>query len=84
MAGPPPFSLARPSARLTVHEGLTWWAPLCSLWPAPAHSSLPGCLLLQAKLDVARRGYQPCGEYNAVLFFCIADLGGIDTMYQYR
>ncbi|KAF5843852.1 dynein heavy chain and region D6 of dynein motor-domain-containing protein, partial [Dunaliella salina] len=37
----------------------------------------------QGKIDVARRGYRPCGEYNAILFFCIADLGGIDTMYQY-
>jgi dynein heavy chain len=38
----------------------------------------------QTKIDAARRGYRPCGEYNAVLFFCIADLAGVDAMYQYR
>jgi dynein heavy chain len=31
----------------------------------------------QAKIDAARRGYRSCGEYNAVLFFCIADLAGM-------
>lgn len=41
-------------------------------------------LSAQTKIDGARRGYRPCGEYNAVLFFCIADLAGVDTMYQYR
>lgn len=38
----------------------------------------------QTKIDAARRGYRPCGEYGAVLFFCIADLAGVEPMYQYR
>ena len=37
----------------------------------------------QAEIDEARRGYAPCGAFNSVLFFCIADLAGIDPMYQY-
>jgi len=37
----------------------------------------------QAQIDHARRGYRTCGDYNAVLFFCIADLAAVDTMYQY-
>ena len=36
----------------------------------------------QERIDAARRGYRPCGEYNAALFFCIADLAGVDAMYQ--
>lgn len=37
----------------------------------------------QIKIDEARRGYRTCGEYNATLFFTIADMGGVDAMYQY-
>jgi len=36
-----------------------------------------------AQIDVVRRQYAPCGAANSVLFFCIADLAGIDPMYQY-
>ena len=35
------------------------------------------------EIDVARVGYRPCGTYNAVLFFCVRDIAGIDPMYQY-
>ncbi|KAL6751111.1 dynein heavy chain 5 [Haematococcus lacustris] len=37
----------------------------------------------QAAIDEARVGFSPCGAYNAVLFFCIRDMAGIDPMYQY-
>jgi len=37
----------------------------------------------QAEIDQARKEYAPCGAFNSVLFFCIADLAGIDPMYQY-
>ncbi|CAG9466170.1 unnamed protein product [Pedinophyceae sp. YPF-701] len=37
----------------------------------------------QREIDEARRGYAPCGAFNSVLFFCIADLAGMDPMYQY-
>ena len=30
----------------------------------------------QGRIDLARKGYRTCGEYNAALFFCIADLAG--------
>ncbi len=32
---------------------------------------------------MARVGYQPCGDYTSILFFCISDLAAIDPMYQY-
>lgn len=37
----------------------------------------------QQEIDEARVGYKPCGAYNAILFFCIRDMAGIDPMYQY-
>ncbi|GAX74205.1 hypothetical protein CEUSTIGMA_g1654.t1 [Chlamydomonas eustigma] len=37
----------------------------------------------QAEIDEARTGYKPGGAYNAILFFCIRDMAGIDPMYQY-
>ncbi|KAL2622254.1 hypothetical protein R1flu_002459 [Riccia fluitans] len=37
----------------------------------------------EKNIDAARKGYQSCGYYTAVLFFCISDLGNIDPMYQY-
>ncbi len=37
----------------------------------------------QTRIDSARKGYRMCGEFNAALFFCIADLAGVDAMYQY-
>ena len=37
----------------------------------------------QKEIDDARTGYKPCGSYNAILFFCIRDMAGIDPMYQY-
>ena len=38
----------------------------------------------QKDIDEARTGYKPGGAYNAILFFCIRDMAGIDPMYQYR
>ncbi|KAK3267509.1 hypothetical protein CYMTET_23939 [Cymbomonas tetramitiformis] len=37
----------------------------------------------EKEIDDARRNYKPCGEYTAVLFFCISDLCNIEPMYQY-
>eukprot|EP00798_Chlamydomonas_sp_ICE-L_P020336 gene20336-27098_t len=37
----------------------------------------------QREIDAARVGYRPGGAYNAILFFCIRDMAGIDPMYQY-
>jgi len=37
----------------------------------------------EAAIDLARKNYQPAGEYTAILFFCISDLANIDPMYQY-
>ena len=37
----------------------------------------------QKEIDDARTGYKPGGAYNAILFFCIRDMAGIDPMYQY-
>lgn len=36
----------------------------------------------ERNIDEARSFYKPCGEYTAVLFFCIKDLANIDPMYQ--
>jgi dynein heavy chain len=36
----------------------------------------------EKQIDEARSHYKPCGEYTAVLFFCIKDLANIDPMYQ--
>ena len=35
------------------------------------------------EIERVRALYAPCGAFNSVLFFCIADLAGIDPMYQY-
>ena len=37
----------------------------------------------QREIEAARAQYVTCGQYNAKLFFCIADLANIDPMYQY-
>ena len=34
-------------------------------------------------IDKTRTGYQPIARHARVLFFCVADLAGIDPMYQY-
>jgi dynein heavy chain len=36
----------------------------------------------RCEIEAARVGYRPCGAYNAVLFFCVRDMAGIDPMYQ--
>ncbi|KAK9828903.1 hypothetical protein WJX72_002692 [[Myrmecia] bisecta] len=37
----------------------------------------------EVEIERARTAYKPCGEYTAILFFCISDLASIDPMYQY-
>ncbi|CUT98907.1 dynein heavy chain [Echinococcus multilocularis] len=37
----------------------------------------------QVEIDATRSGYIPVANHGAILFFCIADLGNIDPMYQY-
>ena len=37
----------------------------------------------QAEIDATRSEYIPVANHGAILFFCIADLGNIDPMYQY-
>ena len=34
-------------------------------------------------IDKTRTGYQPIARHARVLFFCVADMAGIDPMYQY-
>ena len=36
----------------------------------------------EREIDATRAGYQPCGDYTSILFFCISDLAAIDPMYQ--
>ena len=35
------------------------------------------------ELEQATESYKPAGASNATLFFCVADLAGVDPMYQY-
>ena len=35
------------------------------------------------KINEKRAEYKSISEYSSILFFCIADLAGIDPMYQY-
>ena len=37
----------------------------------------------QKMIEKTRTGYKSCGEYNAMLYFCVADFANIDPMYQY-
>jgi dynein heavy chain len=37
----------------------------------------------EIKIDEIRIGYKPIAVYSSILFFCVADLGNIDPMYQY-
>ena len=37
----------------------------------------------QKMIEETRTGYKSCGEYNAMLYFCVADFANIDPMYQY-
>ena len=37
----------------------------------------------QKKIAKVRAGYEPVAARASLLFFCIADLGGVDPMYQY-
>lgn len=37
----------------------------------------------EAKIDEARAGYKPVAHHSSLLYFCTADMGNIDPMYQY-
>lgn len=37
----------------------------------------------EAAIEEARSGYEPVAAHATLLFFCIADLGAVDPMYQY-
>eukprot|EP00899_Mesostigma_viride_P012092 jgi/Mesvir1/20884/Mv07961-RA.1 len=37
----------------------------------------------EQKIDEARSAYTPVAVHSAILFFCVADLGAIEPMYQY-
>ena len=37
----------------------------------------------QKMIEETRKGYKSCGDYNAMLYFCVADFANIDPMYQY-
>jgi dynein heavy chain len=37
----------------------------------------------EKKIDETRESYRPIATHSSVLFFCIADLANIDSMYQY-
>ncbi|KAI8840277.1 hypothetical protein BC829DRAFT_446998 [Chytridium lagenaria] len=37
----------------------------------------------ERKIDETRDSYRPIASHSSVLFFCIADLANIDSMYQY-
>ncbi|GKT26037.1 Dynein axonemal heavy chain 2, partial [Aduncisulcus paluster] len=37
----------------------------------------------EAKIDKARKGYEPCAHLASLFFFVLIDLGGIDSMYQF-
>ena len=37
----------------------------------------------EVKIDEARNGYKPVAYRTSLLFFCIASLAEVDTMYQY-
>lgn len=39
--------------------------------------------ITQVEIDATRSGYIPVANHGSILFFCIADLGNIDPMYQY-
>ena len=37
----------------------------------------------ESEIDAAREAYRPVAQRASLLFFCIADLAGVDPMYQY-
>ena len=37
----------------------------------------------ERKIDETRAGYRPIATYSSVVFFCVADMGNVDPMYQY-
>ena len=39
--------------------------------------------ITERKIDETRAGYRPIATYSSVVFFCIADTGNVDPMYQY-
>jgi len=39
--------------------------------------------ITEKEIDAAREEYRPCAYKSQLLFFCVADLAGVDGMYQY-
>jgi dynein heavy chain len=39
--------------------------------------------ITEKEIDAARERYRPCAYRSQLIFFCCADLGGVDSMYQY-
>jgi len=39
--------------------------------------------ITEVEIDEAREAYRPCAYRSQLLFFCVADLGSVDSMYQY-
>ncbi len=39
--------------------------------------------LTKTKIDTACEGYRPVAKRGAILYFVVADMGGVDPMYQY-
>merc|ERR1712054_635114 len=37
----------------------------------------------EKEIDAAREAYRPCAYRSQLLFFCVADLATVDSMYQY-
>ena len=39
--------------------------------------------VIEQEVDTAREAYRPCAYRSQLLFFCVADLAMVDSMYQY-
>jgi len=39
--------------------------------------------ITEKEIDEAREKYRPCAYRSQLIFFCVADLAGVDPMYQY-
>merc|ERR1711871_1271523 len=37
----------------------------------------------EKEIDAARERYRPCAYRSQLVYFCVADLAGVDSMYQY-
>ena len=64
----------------------------CEAFPFPSHlqatsndiaSKVEEAERTEQEIDAAREQYRPVAVRASLLFFCIADLAGVDSMYQY-